>query len=69
MSRRYFGGNLGAGLNPLKAPNAPSNVSASVTGSGVGYVTFSPPSDVGGSNVTSYGVISIPAAFPSLDIR
>lgn len=62
MSKRYLGGELGAGLNPLKAPNPPSNVSASVSGSGAAYVTFSPPSDVGGSNVTSYGVISIPAA-------
>ena len=59
MSKRYQGGILGAGFDPLRAPNAPRNVA--VTGNDVALsITFNAPADPGGAAVTSYTARSTP---------
>lgn len=64
MSKRYQGGILGVGFNPLQAPNAPTGATATVFGaSGQASVSFTAPTTVGGSSVTSYAVISNPGGF------
>ncbi len=59
MSKRFQGGILGAGFDPLKAPNAPTGVTASGE-SGAASVSFTAPSNVGGSAVSSYAVVASP---------
>ncbi len=53
MSKRFQGGILGAGFDPLKAPNAPTNVTA-VKGDQSATVSFTAPNNVGGSPITGY---------------
>lgn len=53
MAKRYQGGILGAGFNPLQAPNAPTGVTA-VKGNQSATVSFTAPSNVGGSAITGY---------------
>lgn len=62
MSKRYQGGILGVGFNPLQAPNAPTNVTATA-GNQSASVSFSAPSNVGGSAITGYTVQSNPGGF------
>lgn len=57
MSRRWVGGFVTANYNPFRVPNAPVITSASIGDAQV-TVSFSPPSNVGGSAITSYTVIS-----------
>ena len=59
MSKRFQGGILGAGFDPLKAPNAPTIGTASGE-SGAASVSFTAPSNVGGSAVSSYAVVASP---------
>ena len=60
MSKRYQGGILGVGFNPLQAPNAPTIGTASIVSSTSVSVTFTAPANVGGSAITSYAVQSTP---------
>lgn len=53
MSKRYQGGILGAGFDPLKAPNAPTGVTAA-GGDSSATVSFTPPDNTGGSAITGY---------------
>lgn len=53
MSKRYQGGILGAGFDPLKAPNAPTGVTATA-GNASASVSFTAPTNVGGSAITGY---------------
>ena len=53
MSKRYQGGILGAGFDPLKAPNAPTGVTATA-GSGSASVAFTAPANTGGAAVSGY---------------
>lgn len=62
MSRRFQGGVLGVGFNPLQAPNAPTGVTATA-GSGQASVAFTAPTNVGGSAISSYVAISNPGNF------
>lgn len=62
MSKRFQGGILGVGFNPLQAPNAPTNVTAT-GGDASASVSFTAPSNVGGSAITGYTVQSNPGAF------
>ena len=59
MSKRYQGGILGAGFNPLQAPDAPTSVTAAA-GDASAAVSFTAPSNVGGSAITGYTVGSNP---------
>ena len=59
MSKRFQGGILGVGFNPLQAPNAPTNVTAT-GGDASASVSFTAPSNVGGSAITGYTVQSSP---------
>lgn len=59
MSRRYQGGILGVGFNPLQAPNAPTSVTAT-GGDASATVTFTAPANVGGSAITGYTGRSTP---------
>ena len=59
MSKRFQGGILGAGFDPLKAPNAPT-IGTATGGAGSVSVTFTPPANVGGSSITSYAVRAEP---------
>jgi hypothetical protein len=62
MSKRYQGGIVGAGFNPLQAPNAPTigTATANILSA---TVPFTPPANVGGSAVTSYTYRSNPDGF------
>lgn len=62
MSKRYQGGILGVGFNPLQAPNAPTGVSATA-GDASASVSFTAPTNVGGSAITGYTVQSNPGGF------
>lgn len=64
MSKRFQGGILGAGFNPLKAPNAPTGVTATA-GNASASVSFTAPTNVGGSAITGYTVQSSPGSFSS----
>ena len=63
MSKRYQGGILGVGFNPLQAPNAPTIGTATAISPTSASVTFTAPSNVGGSAITSYAVQSTPSGF------
>ena len=60
MSKRYQGGILGVGFNPLRAPNAPTIGTASLTSTTAASVPVTAPSCVGGAPITSYTAISTP---------
>ena len=59
MSKRYQGGILGVGFNPLQAPNAPT-IGTATGGDTTASVAFTAPANVGGSAITSYAVQSTP---------
>lgn len=59
MSNRYLGGFITATYNPLKVPNAPT-IGTATGGNAQASVTFTAPTNVGGSAITSYTVISNP---------
>jgi hypothetical protein len=59
MSKRYQGGILGVGFNPLRAPNAPTAVTAT-GGNTSATVAFTAPANVGGSAITGYTGRSTP---------
>ena len=59
MAKRYQGGILGVGFNPLRAPNAPT-IGTAVGGNTSATVPFTAPACVGGSAITSYAVQSTP---------
>jgi hypothetical protein len=59
MSQRFQGGILGVGFNPLQAPNAPTDVTAT-GGDASATVTFTAPANVGGSAITGYTGRSTP---------
>lgn len=61
MSKRYQGGILGVGFNPLQAPNAPT-IGTAVKGNTTASVAFTAPACVGGAPVSSYLVLSSPGA-------
>ena len=63
MSKRYQGGVLGVGFNPLQAPNAPTIGTATAGGSNCASVTFTAPANVGGSAITGYTARSNPTGF------
>jgi hypothetical protein len=63
MSKRYQGGILGVGFNPLQAPNAPTIGTATAGGNNCASVPFTAPANVGGSAITSYTYRSNPAGF------
>jgi hypothetical protein len=62
MSKRYQGGILGVGFNPLRAPNAPT-VGTATGGCSSATVAFTAPACVGGSAVTGYTAQSNPGGF------
>lgn len=62
MSKRFQGGILGVGFNPLRAPDAPTGVTGTA-GSGQVSVAFTAPTNVGGSAISSYVAISNPGNF------
>jgi hypothetical protein len=53
MSKRYQGGVLGVGFNPLQAPNAPT-IGTATGGNTSATVPFTAPANVGGSAITGY---------------
>ena len=59
MSMRRPAGFISAFYDPLKNPNAPTSATASA-GDASADVSFTAPSDVGGSAITGYGAISTP---------
>lgn len=59
MSMRYPAGFIRPGYDPLKNPDAPTGVSAS-GGNESASVSFTPPSNVGGSAVSAYYAVSNP---------
>ena len=59
MSMRYPAGFIRPGFDPLKNPDAPTGVSAS-GGDASASVSFTPPSNVGGSAVSAYYAVSNP---------
>lgn len=62
MPMRPPAGFISAFFDPLKNPNAPTSVSAS-GGDASASVSFTPPTNVGGSAISSYTAISTPGAF------
>jgi len=63
MSKRYQGGILGVGFNPLRAPNAPTIGTATAGGNNCASVAFTAPACVGGSAITGYTARSEPTGF------
>jgi len=61
VSKRYQGGILGVGFNPLRAPSAPT-IGTAVKGNTTASVVFTAPACVGGAPVSSYLVLSSPGA-------
>jgi hypothetical protein len=61
MSNRYQGGFITASYNGLKVPNAPTIGTATASGP-TASVTFTAPSNIGGSAITGYTVISSPGS-------
>jgi len=61
MSQRYQAAILTASYNGLQVPNAPT-IGTATAGAGAASVTFTAPSNVGGSAITSYTVISSPGS-------
>jgi len=57
---RYAAGFISAFYNPLKNPDAPT-IGTATGGNTSASVTFTAPSNVGGSAITSYTVISTPS--------
>lgn len=62
MSKRYQGGVLGVGFNPLRAPNAPTSVTGTAGDQQVS-VAFTAPANIGGSAISSYVALSNPGNF------
>lgn len=62
MSKRYQGGILGVGFNPLQAPNAPT-IGTATAGSNSASVAVTAPACVGGSAITGYTARSNPGGF------
>lgn len=62
MPMRPPAGFISAFYDPLKNPNAPT-IGTATAGEGSASVTFTAPSDVGGSAISSYTAISTPGAF------
>jgi hypothetical protein len=60
MSSRYQAGFITASYNGLKVPNAPT-IGTATAGNASASVTFTAPSDIGGSAITSYTAISTPS--------
>lgn len=58
MSMRYQAGILTASYFPLKVPNAPTAVTATMASSTSVSVAFTAPADVGGGAITGYTVVS-----------
>jgi hypothetical protein len=61
VSKRYQGGVLGVGFNPLQAPSAPT-IGTAVKGNTTASVVFTAPASVGGAPISSYLVLSSPGA-------
>jgi hypothetical protein len=59
---RYAAGFISAFYNPLKNPNAPT-IGTATAGNASASVTFTAPSDIGGSAITGYTVVSTPSGF------
>jgi len=59
MSQRYQGGFLTASYNGLKVPDAPT-IGTATAGSSSASVTFTAPSNIGGSAITGYTAIATP---------
>jgi hypothetical protein len=62
MSQRYPAGFISAFYNPLKNPDAPV-IGTAVGDNASAYVTFFAPTNVGGSAITAYTVVSSPGGF------
>jgi hypothetical protein len=62
MSMRYPAGFIRPGYDPLKNPDAPT-IGTATGGNALASVTFTAPSDVGGSAITAYSVVSTPGGF------
>jgi hypothetical protein len=60
MSMRYSAGFISAFYNPLKNPDAPT-IGTATGGNTTASVTFTAPSNVGGSAITGFTVISSPS--------
>jgi len=59
---RYPAGFISAFFNPLKNPDAPT-IGTATGGLGSASVTFTAPTNVGGSAITSYTAVSTPSGF------
>jgi hypothetical protein len=62
MSKRYQGGVLGVGFNPLQAPNAPT-IGTATAGCSSASVAVTAPANIGGSAITGYTAQSNPGGF------
>lgn len=62
MSKRFQGGVLGVGFNPLQAPNAPTVSTLTITSGTSVAVGVTGSSNFGGAPVSNYVVISCPGA-------
>lgn len=60
MSMRYPAGFISAFYNPLQNPDAPT-IGTATGGNAFASVTFTAPSNVGGSAITGYTVVSTPS--------
>lgn len=60
MSMRYPAGFISAFFNPLKNPDAPT-IGTATAGNASASITFTAPSNVGGSAITSYIAVSTPS--------
>jgi hypothetical protein len=54
---RYLGGLITASYNPFKVPNAPT-IGTATAGNTTASVSFTAPTNVGGSAITSYVVVA-----------